>query len=39
MTEEKIVLYKYFGKYAVTTEENYNRRILDGNLIIKMPEQ
>jgi hypothetical protein len=38
MAEEKVVLYKYFGKYVVTTEENYNRRILDGNLIIKMPD-
>lgn len=34
----KTVLFKYFGKYAITSEENYNRQIMDGTSIVKFSE-
>lgn len=38
MNNNKTVLFKYFGKYAITSEVNYNRRIMDGTCIVKFAD-
>lgn len=35
MINEKIVIFKYFGTYAITTKSNYDSQISNGNLITK----
>ena len=34
----KLVLYKAYGRYCITTEENYNSRIMDGTKVMRFSD-
>lgn len=34
----KLILYKAFGRYCMTTEENYNRRIMDATKVMRFSD-
>lgn len=34
----KLILYKAFGRYCITTEENYNSRIMDGTKVMRFSD-
>lgn len=37
MSKTKVVLFKYFDRYAITNETNYNCKIMNGSEITKFP--
>lgn len=36
--KQKVVLFKHFGKYAITSEENYNSQIMNGHTIVRFTD-
>ena len=34
---DKIILFKEFGRYCITREENYKQRVVDCNKVSKFP--